>query len=40
VAEKRWQLRELRREIGSLEDYFVEITYKQNVQAAHQAASA
>ncbi len=40
VAEKRWQMRELRREIGSLEDYFVEITYKQNVRAASQAASA
>ena len=32
IAEKRWQMRSLRREISSLEDYFVEITYKQNVR--------
>ena len=34
VTEKGWQLRELRREVGSLEDFFVQITYQQNVGAA------
>ena len=31
VAQKGWQLRELTREVSSLEDFFVQITYKQNV---------
>jgi ABC-2 type transport system ATP-binding protein len=34
AAAKGWQLRELRREVGSLEDFFVQITYQQNMQAA------
>ncbi|MBI5725658.1 MAG: ATP-binding cassette domain-containing protein [Planctomycetes bacterium] len=33
AGQKGWQLRELRREIGSLEDFFVQITYEQNLQA-------
>jgi len=32
VAQKGWALRELRREVGSLEDFFVQITYEQNMQ--------
>jgi len=40
AAEKRLQLRELRREVGSLEDFFVQITYEQNVQAGERLASA
>jgi len=32
AAAKGYQLRELRREIGSLEDYFIQITYEQNVR--------
>jgi len=32
AAAKGWQLRELRREVGSLEDYFVQITYEQNLR--------
>jgi len=39
AAEKGWQLRELRREVGSLEDFFVQITYEQNLRA-RQAAGA
>lgn len=31
IAQKGWQLRELTREVSSLEDFFVQITYKQNV---------
>jgi ABC-2 type transport system ATP-binding protein len=31
ISQKGWQLRELRREVGSLEDFFVQITYEQNV---------
>jgi len=38
AAEKGWALRELRREVGSLEDFFVQITYQQNVGEAHPAA--
>jgi len=34
AAEKGWPLRELRKEVGSLEDFFIQITYKQSVQAA------
>lgn len=40
VTEKGWQLRELRREVGSLEDFFVQITYEQSVRAGERLASA
>ena len=36
VRQNNWQLRELRREVGSLEDFFVQITYQQNVATAQQ----
>lgn len=32
VMDKKWELRELRREVGSLEDFFVQITYQQNAE--------
>jgi ABC-2 type transport system ATP-binding protein len=32
VAQKGWQLRELRRQVASLEDYFIQITYQQSMQ--------
>jgi ABC-2 type transport system ATP-binding protein len=38
VAEKGWQLRELRDKAGSLEDFFVQVTYEQNMQAAQRIA--
>ena len=34
VANKGYQLRELRREVGSLEDFFVQITYEQSMRNA------
>jgi ABC-2 type transport system ATP-binding protein len=34
AARHGWGLRELRREVASLEDFFVQITYEQNVRAA------
>ena len=40
AADKGWQLRELRREVGSLEDFFVQITYEQNMRAAERMAAA
>ena len=40
VSGKGWQLRELRREVGSLEDFFVQITYEQNVRVGERLASA
>jgi len=40
VAGKGYQLRELRREIGSLEDFFVQITYEQSMKAASGAAAS
>ena len=41
AAERGWQLRELRRKISSLEDFFVQITYEQNVRPArHVTAEA
>lgn len=40
ISERGWQLRELRRESGSLEDYFVQITYQQNINAFRPAAAA
>ena len=39
AAEAGYALRELRREVGSLEDFFVQITYEQNMQAAERMAS-
>ena len=38
ATHKNWQLRELRREVGSLEDFFVQITYQQNVRTADATA--
>jgi ABC-2 type transport system ATP-binding protein len=38
VSEKGWQLRELRHTGGSLEDFFVQVTYEQNMQAARRMA--
>ena len=38
VSEKGWQLRELRHTVGSLEDFFVQITYEQNMQAGQRMA--
>ena len=38
AAEKGWKLRELRREVGSLEDFFVQITYEQNVKFGERLA--
>jgi len=32
AAGRNWQLRELRREVASLEDFFVQITYQQNLR--------
>lgn len=34
AGEKGFELRELRREVGSLEDFFIQITYEQNVGTA------
>lgn len=39
AASRNWPLRELRREVSSLEDFFVQITYEQNIRSAP-AASA
>jgi ABC-2 type transport system ATP-binding protein len=38
AAEKGWQLRELRHTVGSLEDFFVQVTYEQNMQSAQRVA--
>jgi ABC-2 type transport system ATP-binding protein len=38
VSDKGWQLRELRHSVGSLEDFFVQVTYQQNMQAAQRVA--
>jgi ABC-2 type transport system ATP-binding protein len=38
AAAKGWALRELRREVGSLEDFFVQITYEQNVRLGERQA--
>jgi ABC-2 type transport system ATP-binding protein len=38
VADKGWQLRELRHTVGSLEDFFVQVTYEQNMQQAAMVA--
>ncbi|MFA6135092.1 MAG: ATP-binding cassette domain-containing protein [Phycisphaerae bacterium] len=40
AADKGWQLRELRREVGSLEDFFVQITYEQNLRGRALVTSA
>ena len=33
ISDNNWQLRELGREVDSLEDFFVQITYKQNLKS-------
>ena len=38
VAEKNWSLRELRREVASLEDFFIQITYEQNLRSGQRLA--
>jgi ABC-2 type transport system ATP-binding protein len=38
AAEKGYRLRELRREIGSLEDFFVQITYEQSMRDVAEAS--
>jgi len=38
VSEKGWQLRELRSTVGTLEDFFVQVTYEQNMQTAQRMA--
>ncbi|HUT01033.1 MAG TPA: ATP-binding cassette domain-containing protein [Phycisphaerae bacterium] len=38
VSQKGWELRELRHTVGSLEDFFVQVTYEQNMQAAQRMA--
>ncbi len=40
AVDKNWQMRELRREAGSLEDFFVQITYEQNVKLGQRTATA
>jgi ABC-2 type transport system ATP-binding protein len=40
VVEQGWSLRELRRATGSLEDFFVQITYQQNINRGQQLAAA
>ena len=35
---KGWAVRELRREVGSLEDFFVQITYEQNIRLGERQA--
>lgn len=40
AAEKGWQLRELRREVGSLEDFFVQITYEQSMRGSASARTS
>ena len=39
VSDKGWELRELRREVGSLEDFFVQITYEQNMQIGRRTSA-
>ena len=38
AAERNFELRELRREVGSLEDFFIQITYEQNLHASDRLA--
>jgi len=40
ASDKGYQMRELRREVGSLEDFFVQITYEQNMLAAERMAAS
>ena len=40
VHSKGWAIRELRDEAGSLEDFFVHVTYEQNIDAADRQAAA
>lgn len=40
ASARGYKLRELRREVGSLEDFFVQITYEQNLRARGQAATS
>ncbi len=40
ASDKDYQMRELRREVGSLEDFFVQITYEQNMLAAERTAAS
>ena len=40
ASQEGYQMRELRREVGSLEDFFVQITYEQNMLAADRMASS
>lgn len=40
VREKEWELRELREATGSLEDFFVQITYEQSIRQPHAVPSA
>ncbi len=40
AGEQGWQIRELRREMASLEDFFVQITYEQNLAGRPVSASA
>jgi hypothetical protein len=38
AAKKGYRLRELRREVGSLEDFFVQITYEQSMRDVAEAS--
>ena len=38
AGEKGWPLRELRREVASLEDFFIQITYEQNLRSSPRQA--
>jgi len=40
ASERGWQLRELRREVGSLEDFFIQVTYEQSVRSPTLPASS
>lgn len=40
ASSKGWQLRELRRQVGSLEDFFIQMTYQQSIKPAAIAAQA
>ncbi|MFP4105381.1 MAG: ABC transporter ATP-binding protein [Phycisphaerae bacterium] len=40
ATERGWQVRELRREIGSLEDFFVQVNYQQNLRDQQAQAQA
>ena len=40
AAGRNWQLRELRREVASLEDFFVQITYQQNLRTGQRLGAS